>query len=156
MLDIKPTKVSRVVSPRVFTGKHERHRVAIPRRADHEIPRELHTQGADVPRVCESSMKGSTMLPEESQIRCEDKIEKQIARTRSRRISPRRTRSRNTKLRIPQLPQYCVTLQCCGMISVFSQRAKMTFVDEQDRKYFQFFNLIQSLICSKDNHTSIL
>ena len=56
---IKPTKnVSRVVSPSVLTGKHERHRVAIPRRADHETPREL-----------------PTMLPEEFQIRCEDKIE---------------------------------------------------------------------------------
>ena len=73
---IKPTKVSRVVGPSVCTGKYERHRVAIPRRADHETPKELHTQGADVPRVCEGSMKGSTILPEESQIRCEDKSEK--------------------------------------------------------------------------------
>ena len=82
---IKPTKVSRVVSPSVFTGKHERHRVAIPRRADHETPRELHTQGADVPRVCEGSMKGSTILPEEFLIRCEDKIEKHKGRDREGR-----------------------------------------------------------------------
>ena len=54
----------------------ERYHVAVPQRADHETPMGLCTQGADVPRVYEGSMEGSTMLPERSQIRCEDKIEK--------------------------------------------------------------------------------
>ena len=72
---IKPTTASRDVSPSVCTGK-QRHRVAIPRRADHETPKELHIQGAEIPRVCEGSMKGSTKLLEEFQIRCEDQSEK--------------------------------------------------------------------------------
>ena len=69
-------KVSSVVSPSGSNGKLARHHVAVPQRADYETPMGLCAQGADVPRVYEGSMKGSTMLPEESQIRCEDKIEK--------------------------------------------------------------------------------
>ena len=69
-------RMPRVVSPKGSAGKPERRHVAVPQRADYETPIGLCTQGADVPKVYESSMECSMMLPEESQIRCEDEIEK--------------------------------------------------------------------------------
>ena len=102
---IKPARVSRVVSPSGSTGKPERHVIAVPQRADYETPMGLFTQGADVPRVYEGSMEGSTMLPEGSQIRCEDKSRNTIARTRSRSTSMK-TRSRKHKVTFPAVPRY--------------------------------------------------
>ena len=107
---IKPAKVSSVVSPSGSNGKLARHHVAVPQRADYETPMVLYAQGADVPRVYEGSMKGSTMLPEESQIRCEDKIEKHNCEDKIEKHKYE-NKIQKQKVTYPVVPWYDICIQ---------------------------------------------
>ena len=76
---IKTARVSATVQtddPSGGTGEPEGHHVAVPQRADAEIVMGVQPQGADAPRVDEEYIEPSTMLPEGSQMRCENKIKK--------------------------------------------------------------------------------
>ena len=103
-------KVSSVVSPSGSNGKLARHHVAVPQRADYETPMGLYAQGADVPRVYEGSMKGSTMLPEESQIRCEDKIEKHNCEDKIEKHKYE-NKTKKQKVTYPVVPWYDICIQ---------------------------------------------
>ena len=76
---IKPVRVSATAQTddaSGSTGELEGHHVAVPQRADAEFLMDAQPQGADAPRIYEEYIEPSTMLPEGSQMRCENQIEK--------------------------------------------------------------------------------